>query len=124
MRTDPERACQCFGVGTILHDIAVNLGGPHFDDDGFAVDDDHEITEYTGPQNHRGVVDYIANRYFELPFFSIFTIIKIHIYLKGDAQINFHTDNAILMFHHTPSPSPKTSIYKLPSEHIPLNANV
>ena len=66
MRTDPERACQYFGAGAILHNIAVNLRDPHFEQDGNELDDGYEIAEYVGLQSHRGVVvrDYIANTYF------------------------------------------------------------
>ena len=66
MRTDSERAFQYFGVGTILHNIAVNLRDPHFEEDVNEIHDVHETAEYVRPQSHRGVVarDYIANTYF------------------------------------------------------------
>ena len=66
MHTDPERACQYFGTDAILHNIAVNLRDPHFEEDGNEMDEGHGNAKYVVPQNHRGVVvrDYIANTYF------------------------------------------------------------
>ena len=65
MRTNPESACQYFGAGAILHNIAIMLNDPPFlgGNDG---NNAYKIAQYAGPQHHRGSVvrDYIANAYF------------------------------------------------------------
>ncbi|XP_048240406.1 putative nuclease HARBI1 [Haliotis rufescens] len=62
IRMSPERVCTIIGACAVLHNLAIILREPMLDVDG---EDDSNIEgQYTGPEDGRGIRDYITRHYF------------------------------------------------------------
>ncbi|XP_061170415.1 putative nuclease HARBI1 [Saccostrea echinata] len=62
IRMKPDRACRIIIACAVLHNIAINLGEPEDEDE--VEEDQPQMPAFQGPQDGRGVRDYVKQHYF------------------------------------------------------------